>query len=137
MATRACIDLTRATIRSYTVKAASAVTAFKAVKFNTSDETQALDCTAGDQADGYALETGAAGDVVQVATFISGGAAKALVGTGGCTVGDWLKVVSDGVTTITPGGGTTLRQVVGKALQTGVAGDHVAVELTHFATVSS
>lgn len=61
-----------------------------------------------------------------------------LVGTGGTTAGKKQKVVSDGITDAPAnGGGTTDVEIVGIALQSGVAGDYVGVGLFFGSRVSA
>ena len=136
MAARATIDTSLALIKSATVKAASNVTEGYAIKFHT--DGTVLNATAGDAAIGYALETGAAAAVVSYVVMGSGAIVKAKVGTGGATIGAWLKMANDGVTDAgTLGGGTTLVNVVGLAVQTGVAADFIGVLPIAFAGVKA
>ena len=124
MATRALVDLSKCTIKTFTVKAASSVTEGYAVKFE--DGQIALNCSAGDAANGIALESGAAGTQVQVALANCGGLVAVKVGTGGATAGLYGAAVANGVADAGAlGGGTTLVNIVCQFLQTGVAGDVV------------
>lgn len=123
MATRATVDLSKCTIKPFTVKAASAVTAGYAVKI---DGTDVLNCSAGDAANGIALATAAAGETVEIALANCGGLVAVKVGTGGCTAGLYGKAVADGIADAGAlGGGTTLANIVCQFIQTGVAGDVV------------
>lgn len=136
MAARATVDTSLALIKSATVKAASSVTVGYPIKFHT--DGTVLNCTAGDAAIGFALETGAAGETVQYVLVGSTAIVQAKVGTGGSTIGLWQKAANDGVTnTGTLGGGTTLVNVVGLAVQTGVAADMIGVIPIAFAGVSA
>lgn len=136
MAARATVETSLALKRSATVKAASSVTEGYAIKFHT--DGTVLNCTAGDAADGYALESGAAGEVVSYIAVGSTASVKAKVGTGGATIGAWLKMANDGVTDAgTLGGGTTLINIVGKAVQTGNAADFIGVIPIAFAGVKA
>ena len=76
---------------------------------------------------GFFTQTKTAGEIVEVQLFCP--TALALVGTGGSTVGKPQKAVTDGVTDApahaTSGG--TSDNIVGIALDTGVAGDHIAI----------
>jgi hypothetical protein len=124
MATRAIADLSKCLIKSFPVKAASAVTAGYAVKF---DGTDVLNCSAGNAANGIAISTAAAGETVDIALAFGGGACPVKVGTGGATAGLYGAAVADGVADAGAlGGGTTLVNIVCQFLQTGVAGDVVA-----------
>lgn len=135
MATRAFEASCNLILQTFPVKAASDVTAGYPVKM---DGTDVLNCTAGDAAVGYAMATAAAGELVEIALIGSSGIVKAKVGTGGCTAGAWLKAANDGaINSGTLGGGTTLVNVIGKALQTGSAGDFVGVVPIGFAGVSA
>jgi hypothetical protein len=125
MATRAERVIDPALIRSATVKSGEVVTLGKPIKLSSGE---VLDCTAGESADGIALEAGAAGAVVSYAVVGCGGIVPVLVGTGGATEGAFAVVVSDGVTdSATLGDGTTPVKVVGKFRQTGSAGDIVGM----------
>lgn len=130
-ATRPIVDLSRSIIKSYTVKAASTCTVYFPVKFNSADETQILDCAAADQADGVALETGVAGAQVQIVLYAGGGIAAMKVGAAGCTVGKFVAFDTLGVVDATTvGGGTVMQHIVGRAMQTGVSGDIVGIDLS-------
>lgn len=136
MAARATVDISLALKKSATVKAASAVTEGYAIKFHT--DGTVLNCTAGDAAIGYALETGAAGETVSYIAVGSTAMVKAKVGTGAATIGSWLKMANDGVTDAgTLGGGTTLVNVVGLAVQSGAAADFIGVIPIAFAGVKA
>lgn len=135
MAARATVKTEYALRDAATVKAASSVTAFYPIK---RDGTDVLNCSSGDAADGFSTEAGSAGDIVEFITVGSTAMVKVKVGTGGATAGAWAKVVADGVTDSgTLGGGTTLVNVVGKFVQTGVAGDYVGLIPIAFAGVKA
>lgn len=134
MATRANIDLSSALIKTYTV--GTAATEGYCGKF--SAEGVVTNCGANEAADVVFLETKATGLLVQCVLITSDACPMVIVGTGGATAGDYLKTVADGVASVgTLGGGTTLKNVVGKALQTGVAGDQIAMQIVAFASVSA
>ena len=114
MAARASVETSLALKKSATVKAASSVTEGYAIKFHT--DGTVLNCTAGDAAIGYALESGAAGEVVSYISVGSTASVKAKVGTGGAT---------------------TLVNVVGLAVQTGNAADFIGVIPIAFAGVKA
>jgi len=134
MATRANVDLARAIIKTYTV--GTAATNGYCGKF--SAENVVTNCGANEAADVVFLETAVTGAPVQCVLITSSAPVMVVVGTGGATAGDYLKTVSDGVTSVgTLGGGTTLKNVVGKALQTGVAADQIAMQIIAFASVSA
>lgn len=131
MATRAITDLSRSTIKSYTVKAAGTCTANFPVKYNASDETQILDCAAGEQADGVAQATVAAGSLADIVLFTTGGIAPMKVGTAGVTVGKFVVMHTLGVVdSAAVGGGTNVLHIIGRAVQTGVVGDIVGIDLS-------
>ena len=121
-----------------TVKCASGqtITAGKAVRFVT-DDTTMQDAAAGENADAIALETASAGNYAQVALLAGSQIIPVLVGTGGATRSSFATVVSDGVTNITLGGGTTVKYVQGWFTQSGVAGDIVGLVPNKFAGVAS
>lgn len=137
MATNADRYLDESIIVGKTVKAASTVTKGYPVKLNTSDSSQVLDCGAGEACDGVALDSGAAGEDVRIVMAAGGGIVPMKVGTAGVTAGDWVKMTSDGIATATPGGGTTVLHLIGKATQTGTVGHMVGVQLMPHVTVSS
>lgn len=133
MVTRAMQDLQYANIKTFVVKAASAATKGKRVKLDSAGTV--LDATTNDRTIGTFYESAVAGARVQV--ILDGQAHEVLVGTGGATCGAYATCVSDGLTDITPGGGTTLKNVCGIFLETGVAADYVGMMQCPHATVSS
>jgi len=135
MAVRALLDLGPGPyVKTLTVVAAGSTIEGRPISFNTSDEECTLTAAAA-SCDGIALETAAAGARVQV--LLGDGIVKVKVGTGGATRGLYAVVVDDGLTNSgTLGGGTVLKNIVGKFLQTGVAGDVVGLRFHPFAAVS-
>lgn len=127
MAVRAAQQLQYAEIRTFTVAAAQTVTAGQAVKQTADLIVQGM-AAVGDFAIGIALDDAAAGTLVRVAIWGSG-IAKVKVGTGGATRGAPAKYVANGLTTATVGGATTAIFFCGQFLETGVAGDLVALNL--------
>lgn len=125
MAVRPLDHVSNALILKYTVQAAGTVTKGKAVKLGTL-ETDVLAASTNEKAVGIALESGVAGDVVNIAMF-GYAVAPVLVGTGGSTHGEHATCVSDGFTNITLGGGTVVKYVEGIFLETGVVGDYAAM----------
>lgn len=136
MGVRALLDLGPGPyIKTLTVVAAGSAIEGRPVSFNTSDEECTLTAAAA-RPDGIALETKAAGERVQV--LIGEGICKVKVGTGGATRGEYAVVVADGLTNSgTLGGGSVVKQLVGKFLQTGVAGDVVGLRFSPFVSVSA
>lgn len=127
MATRANEDLKNALVKTYTVAASQTATLGLVVVLSGADDT-IDDAGANVLGIGVALETAVAGARCQVAMLAGSAQIRVKVGTGGATRGSMLKTATDGVTdTGTLGGGTTLVQVVGMALQSGVAGDFIAM----------
>lgn len=126
--------LVNATIRTYTVKAASTATRGLCGVFDS--EGIVLDATAGQNASVLFLETKAAGERVQCA-LLNGGGIGIMKSSGTVTAGNFVEVGTDGVQDRTLGGGTTVRYIVGKAEETGVDNDYVGVILGNFAGVSS
>jgi len=66
----------------------------------------------------------------EVCVVVSGSVEMAILGTGGATVGDFLKTDSNGALVTSLGSGTD--NVVAVALGTGVAGDFIPVQLRFF-----
>lgn len=85
----------------------------------------------GDNAFGIALDAGVNLGKIRVAYFGWPAIVKALVGTGGCTLHAPAKFVSDGATNATVGGGTTKLRVWGTWLETGVAADLAALDISN------
>lgn len=137
MAIRALEDLKFALIKTAAVGVTC--TKGKAVKITGDDPMTATDCAAGESADAIALETqGTAGKNCQIALLAGACVIKVLVGTGGATRGKYAKVVSDGLADVgVLGGGTTLAEVVGKFVQSGVAGDYVGMIPAPFSGVKA
>lgn len=125
MAVRPLDHTSCALVLKYTVQAAGTVTKGKAVKLGTA-ETDVLAAGANEKAVGVALESGVAGDVVNVA-MLGYTVAPVLVGTGGATHGEHATLAADGFTNITLGGGTVVKYVEGIFLETGVVGDYAAM----------
>ncbi len=138
MTVRAMLDLgPSAKVKTYTVVAAGSAVEGRPVSFNTSDQEVTL-TAAGAKCDGIALETKAAGERVQVLISEGDGIVKVKVGTGGATRGLYGVVVSDGLTNSgTLGGGTTLVNVIGQFIETGVVGDVVGFKFNQFASVKA
>ena len=115
--------------RPATVKAAAAVTKGFGVIFGSVD-TEVENSGANGKVSGIALETGAAGEVVTIA---EDGIVPVLVGTGGATRGEFAIMAADGFTNQTLGGGTTVKYIAGKFMQSGVFGDYVGLKVNFFA----
>ena len=127
MATRAHLILINATIRPFKIPATKAVTEGFRVKFSGADD-QVENCGAGEDGFAIALKSGVAGDSVEC--VLEGFAvAKVKVGTGGATRGLFAKMAADGFTDQAIVDGTNVRNLSGKFLQTGVAGDMVGLLL--------
>lgn len=136
MATRATEDLKLALVKTALV--GTGCTKGKALKITADEPMTMTDCSAGESADAVALETQTTGKNCQVVMLAGACIIKVLVGTGGATRGKFAKVVSDGVTDVgTLGGGTTAAEVVGKFVQSGVAGDYVGMMPVTFTGVKS
>jgi hypothetical protein len=135
MPARATVDTSRCRISSATVKAASTFTKYKAIKRN---GAEVLDCAAGDAPDGYAVKTASPGEQGAFIAVNEPGIVEVLVGTGGATAGAFAKVVADGMADAgVLGGGTTLQNIAGKFVDTGVAGDRVGLMPMAFAAVKA
>lgn len=139
MATRALLDLgPLPKIKTFTVAAGQSAVEGRAASFASADEEVQLTAAGAAPTAGIFLETKAAGDRVQVLVSQGDAIVKVKVGTGGCTRGLYGVVVADGLTNApTLGGGTVLRNIVGRFLQTGVAGDVVGFVFAPFASVSA
>lgn len=129
------IDLTCLAVkRPFIVQTSASVTAGYPVVLGTA-ETDVLNATSNQKAIGIALESGSAGETVQIALF-GYAIVPCKVGTGGATHGEYAIVSSsnDGLTNQTLGGGTTVKYVAGRFMQTGAAGDMVGLLLGNFAS---
>jgi len=124
MATRANTDLKNAIIKSKTT-VGNAVAIGRGVILITSDQ-QVDVATAGDDllCYGFSMEAADATSRISVITFSGSPIAPLKVGTGGVTMGQRVKLVSDGVA-----GATAGVPAVGWAQQTGSSGDIVGVLL--------
>lgn len=127
MATRAKKKIDFAHISTYTVAATKSVTKGFPVIFSGADNEIENSGAGSDLIMGVALETGAAGDRVQVLHPVPVVPMK--VGTGGATRGKKLKMAADGVTDAAAhdSSGTTDDSIVGIAMQSGVAADMIGV----------
>jgi len=123
-----------ALIKTYTVKASSTATRGLCGVFDS--EHVVLDASAGQNASVLFLETKAAGELVQC-LLLAGNGIGIMKASGTVTAGEYVECGTDGVQNGTHGGGTTVRYIVGKALQTGVDNDYLGVETLNFAGVSS
>ncbi len=136
MATRANEDLKYALVKTYEVAGGQSVTVGLLVKL--ASDTTVQNAGANERGVGVALETGAAGARVQIAMLAGSAQLRVKVGTGGATRGGYLNHATDGFKDVgTLGGGTVLKEVIGMALQSGVAGDFIAVLPTPFSGVSA
>jgi len=145
MATRPIFDLCHATLKTVTVAPTKTSTYGYPQTFTLASDGSLLteDSASGAAADAICVEgvagsTTTAGKQCLVALLSGGSILPVKVGTGGCTVGLWAKIVSDGATDSgTLGGGTTLVNVIGKFVQTGSAGDIVGMQPAPFAAVKA
>lgn len=128
--------LQNAIIRKMTVKAASSTTIYMPQTLDAATMTIS-DSAAGDNPFCIALETGVAGAPVQVALLSAGAVVPVQVGTAGATAGKYGEVGTTGLTDRTLGGGTAVRYLAGKFLQTGVSADVIGLLVGNFASVSS
>lgn len=127
MATRAHNIKDSAIIRKFLIPATKAVTEGFRVKFSGADN-QVENCGAGDDGFGIALQTGVAGDEIEV--LLEGFAVvKVKVGTGGATRGLYAIMAADGLTDRAIADGTNVRYCPGKFMQSGVVGDVVGLLL--------
>jgi hypothetical protein len=122
--------LDKGIIRNYTVATGQTVRGGFAVKFASDDQEIQEAGADSELAIGVARVIGhtyAAGERVEVVQ--SNAIAEMKVGTGGVTCGKDARMISDGITDAPAFviGGATLVPVIGKILQTGVAGDVVGV----------
>lgn len=124
-----------AIILTMVVAAGQTVTKGYGVKFASAD-TEVQNCGAGERAIMTALESGTAGNRVQVVVHAVA-IVPVKVGTGGATRGLPAIMAADGYIDRALGGGTTSREIGGFFMQTGVVGDEVGLALTSFSGVSS
>lgn len=129
MAVRPIDFQSKALVKGYTVQAAGAATKGCGAIIGTAPE-DALNAGANGKVFGIFLDTAAAAARVDVALS---GVVPVLVGTGGATQGEFAIATADGFTNQTLGGGTTVKHIAGKFLQTGVAGDYVGLVIGCFA----
>ena len=115
-------------IRPYTVAAGKTVTEGLGVKFDGADDQIENAAAVGDDCFGIALESGTAGQVVRVALF-GKGAVRVKGGSAGLARGAFAKYSATGAVAATVGGGTGKLVVWGQALQNGVSGDFVTLNL--------
>lgn len=126
MTARAHDTTSESLIRSYTIQAAaSAVSVGMPLKLGTA-ETDVLLAGANEKAIAIALESGVAGDRINV-VMLGSAIVPVKVGTGGATHGEHAICAADGATNQTLGGGTTVKYILGTFLQTGVVGDIVGL----------
>lgn len=123
MTTRALSVQQNALIRDFT--AGSNITKGMPVKFEGADTTVEV-CSSGNDAIGIALSTVLDTERVQVALY-GHAIIPVLVGTGGATRGANAKLVADGFTDVTFGGGTTVGYSHGKFMESGSAADYVGL----------
>lgn len=112
-------------IRHYVIPATKVVTRGFRVKFSGADN-QVENCGAGEDGFAVALQSGVAGETVPCA-LEGHQVIPVKVGTGGATRGSFARCVADGMTDVALVDGTTVRNIPGKFLQTGVAGDEVGL----------
>lgn len=142
MATRPTVRTQNTECRPADVYTSSTVRKGFPVKYY-SGTTKVVEATANtDHCVGVARDTGdAAGTsgLKQIGVFKHGGCIPMLVGTGGVTAGEPVRLAAaaDGITNATIGGGTTQIFVFGTAEDTGVAGDYVGVNFNPHFTVGS
>lgn len=125
MATRSIQDLKFALLKTAVVGAAC--TEGKGVKITGDEPMTVTDCSAGESPDAIALETQTTGKQCQIVMLAGACIIKVRVGTGGATRGKYARIVADGFTDATLGGGTTAQEVCGKFVQSGVVGDFVGL----------
>ena len=83
---------------------------------------------------GVALESGIAGDAVQICLLSGGAIVPAKTGTAGVTAGEYVIMDTLGFVNQTLGGGTTVKYVAGKALTTATVGEYFDLEVGQFAS---
>jgi hypothetical protein len=122
--------LNGATIISRRVETGQTVRGGFAVKFGSSEDDIREAGANSELAIGVAHKPGktyAAGEMVEI--ICANAVVPVVVGTGGCTAGKDARMISDGFTDVPAfdAAGATVVPVIGKFLQTGVAGDHVGM----------
>jgi hypothetical protein len=142
MATRPTVRTQNTECRPCNVHTSSTVRKGFPVKYS-AGTTNVIEATANtDNCVGVSRDAGdAAGTsgLKQIGVYKHGGCVPMLVGTGGVTAGNPVRLAAaaDGVTDATVGGGTTKILVIGVAEDTGVAGDYVGVNLNPNFTAGS
>ena len=130
MATRPIVQECNLITQKYLVPTSKAVTKGLAVIFSGADDQVENAGADSDLAIGVALQTGAAGDYVEVALFAYA-VVEATCGTGGVTRGKKQVLVSDGFTDApADNGATTPKPTYGFALQSASAGDKFGLALS-------
>jgi len=126
MATRAHNKIQNALIQEFTVAAGQVATKGLSVKFASADD-ECQDCGAGEDGMGIALNSATAGEKVSVA--LDGHAIVPVkVGSAGtATRGLFAITNATGFTNQAIADGTTIRNLRGKFMQSGVAGDLVGL----------
>jgi len=129
MAERALKKLDFAPIMTYVVATGQTTTKGLGVIFSGAETTIATAASGFDGCFGVALETTTAGKECQVALFAP--IIPMVVGTGGSTYGTKQQFVADGVTDAAAhdSSGSTDDIIVGLAMQSGVAGDTIGVQV--------
>lgn len=136
MPARATEDLSKALIKSAKVAAGQIVTAGFPIKRVAGGFVQ--NCAADEASDGIALDDGTAGKAVSYVVNGSPAIVKAKVGATPVVAGTYVKMGAAGVIPVgVLGGGTVLKNVVGRAYDDGAAADEIGVVPLGFASVSA
>lgn len=122
-------------IRTYTVASGKTVDKGYPVKRSGADTDVEKIAAIGDNGFGIALDAGTAGQTVRV--LEANGIVKALVGTGGASMGAFAKYAANGLTDATIGGGTDKLVVYGQFLETKNAGELCGMRFQITPTVGS
>jgi hypothetical protein len=135
MALRARVKTEHALRDSYV--AGVAINEGDEVAFGTDDNTVVVSAINDDTAIGVAVSSAVSGKRVEVVLYGSA-ILVMVVGTGGSTRGKWVWKVADGVADAPAnGGGTRPVSLVGRAMQSGVAGDQIGVLLGGYRCVTT
>lgn len=125
-----------AVLNAVSFQAGGTIGQFEPVKLTTAsgaNKVVVVPTASTDRVVGVAQIDATSGQAVSVTPISAGAIVKMRVGSGGVTAGDLVGLDGTDYTEIATltlsGSGTTLRQVLGEALQTGVSNDYVEVLL--------
>lgn len=123
----------KTTFKAYKVKASAVIVKGVGVYISAADEVDVA--TANLKVMGVATEsvTGNSSGTSRVEVALADGGTCAVKASGTVTRGEYLVAGTDGFENQTIGGGTTVKYLIGQALESGVDGDFVECKLGSFA----